>query len=315
MVTVANFLRFFRNRHEVGAPAPQSVEATTPVSPLGDPSTAFSFSDPSIGAGDRDILTRVKDAIVAERIDLYLQPIVSLPQRKPRYYEAFSRLRDEEGRILKPVVYLEAAERANKIGAVDNWILTRCVEAVRRYGQHDAHLVVFVNLSPATLYDTEFFEAFAGYLRANADLASRLIFEFTFPSIHTMHPKVEANVAAIAELGFAFSLDHVHNLNFEWESLRARNFRFVKVSAATLSAIGRGAAEAGMERRAFRKRLRDAGLDLIAEKIEREDDMPEILSMGLDFGQGHLFGAPRPAQAYLGEAAGGAVRRKAAVGA
>ena len=35
----------------------------------------------------------------ANRIDLYLQPIVTLPQRKVRYYEAMSRLRTERRRL------------------------------------------------------------------------------------------------------------------------------------------------------------------------------------------------------------------------
>ena len=42
----------------------------------------------------------IRGAIEANRIDLYLQPIVTLPQRKVRYYEAMSRLRTEAGELL-----------------------------------------------------------------------------------------------------------------------------------------------------------------------------------------------------------------------
>ena len=42
----------------------------------------------------------IRSAIDANRIDLYLQPIVTLPQRKVRYYEAMSRLRTETGEVL-----------------------------------------------------------------------------------------------------------------------------------------------------------------------------------------------------------------------
>ena len=52
------------------------------------------------------MLDRVKDAIENDRVDLYLQPIVSLPQRKQRHFEAFSRLRNNDGTILRPVDYL-----------------------------------------------------------------------------------------------------------------------------------------------------------------------------------------------------------------
>lgn len=261
----------------------------------------------SVTAGDKlsegDVVTlkRVRDAVECGRIDFYLQPIVSLPQRKARYYEAFSRLREADGKVLKPVDYLEAAERANKIGIIDNMILMRCIQALREERRRAPRLAVFCNLSPATLYDTDFFNQLTDYLETNSDLASSLIFEFTYPAIQTMHPRVLENLRAMASKGFEFSIDHVHSIDLDWESLRARNFCFAKASASLLLAAGRGDEASVAKLRAFRKRLTDAGIDLIAEKIEFENHMPEILSLGIDYGQGNLFGAARRAEFYLGD--------------
>jgi len=274
----------------------------TPAAPGGpmESRTAFAVAS-AVSAEDKATLDRVRDAIEARRIDLYLQPIVSLPQRKPRYFEAFSRLREADGRVLRPADYLEAAERANRIGVIDNMILMRCVQALRAELKRTPRLAVFCNLSPATIYDTDFFNQFTDYLEANADLASNLIFEFTYPAIQTMHPKVLENLNAIAAKGFAFSIDHVHSIDLDWESLRARNFSFAKAPANLLLAASRADEAATARLRAFRKRLADLGVDLIAEKIEFESHMPEILSLGLDYGQGNLFGPARRADFYLGE--------------
>ena len=46
------------------------------------------------------IVDLIGKAVDANRIDLYLQPIVTLPQRKVRYYEALSRLRTEDGDVI-----------------------------------------------------------------------------------------------------------------------------------------------------------------------------------------------------------------------
>ena len=56
------------------------------------------------------LLEEVREALAANRVDLYLQPIVSLPQRRTVYYEGYSRLRDETGRVMMPAEYLPAAE-------------------------------------------------------------------------------------------------------------------------------------------------------------------------------------------------------------
>lgn len=265
-----------------------------------------------LSSNDASMLERVRSAIEADRVELYLQPIVSLPQRKTRYFEAFSRLRDADGGVLKPSDYLEAAERANRIGVIDNMILLRCVQAFRRLRTIDNQFAVFCNLSPATLYDTDFFNHFTDYLEINRDLSSRLVFEFTYPAIHMMHPRFEENLNAIAKRGFAFSVDHVHSLDIDWNALRSKNFRFVKASSSLLLAANASGEAGGEKVRTFRKRLAEIGIDLVAEKIEFENQMPEILALGIDYGQGNLFGPPRRADLYVdGEVADHAQLAKA----
>lgn len=256
---------------------------------------------PDASADDTEILKRVKFAIEEQRVDLYLQPIVSLPQRKTRYFEAFSRLRDSDGTIIRPATYLDAAERANRIGAIDNLILLRSVQALRELGPDSQHYRIFCNISPATIFDEDFFARFTDYLDANADLAPRLVFEFTYPAVEMMCGAVEENLDAIAKRGYAFSVDHIRRFDLNWKKLRERNFRYVKCSSAMLLAENNGGDQAKMRVRSFRERLRDNNIDLIVEKVEQEAHVPEILTLGIDYGQGELFGAPRPAQFYLEE--------------
>ena len=269
------------------------------------PALAVTTADRNMVLNEQDFSTleRIKEAILSERIDLYLQPIVSLPQRKARFFEAFSRLRDANGAVLTPASYIEAAERANRISIIDNMILMRCIQALRRHSRENRRGVFFCNLSPATLFDEEFFNDFTDYLESNSDLASNLVFEFTYPSVHMMHPRVEDNLKAIARRGFAFSIDHIHSLNLDWETLRDKNFRYAKADASMLLAASRNGDVSAQKLRTFRKRLQDAEIDLIAEKIELEKNMPEILSLGIDYGQGNLFGPARSAAFYLNDIA------------
>ncbi len=253
----------------------------------------------NIDISDARTLESVKDAIENDRIDLYLQPIVSLPQRKYRYFEAFSRLRRADGGVLKPGDYIDAAERANRIGVIDNMILLRAVQSLRHLGPESVQYRIFCNISPATIFDVDFFTRFTDYLDANDDLAHRLVFEFTYPAVEMMHERVRKNLRSIADRGFAFSVDHIRRFDLNWAALREQNFRYVKASGALLlSESVKG--DIGMAHiRSFKKALLENEIDLIVEKIEHEEQMPEILKLGIDFGQGSLFGAPRLAGAYI----------------
>lgn len=254
----------------------------------------------NVGKDAAAILDQVKEAIENDRIDLYLQPIVSLPQRKTRCFEAFSRLRRADGRVLKPSDYIDAAERANRIGVVDNMILLRAVQSLRQLGPSSTQYRMFCNISPATIFDQDFFTRFTDYLDANHDLAQRLVFEFTYPAVEMMHERVQKNLKAVADRGFAFSVDHIRRFDLNWAALRERNFRFVKAPGSLLLAES-AKGDVGRARiKAFKTALRENDIDLIVEKVEYETQMPEILSLGIDYGQGALFGAPRFAADYIG---------------
>ena len=83
----------------------------------------------------------------ANRIDLYLQPIVTLPQRKVRYYEAMSRLRTEEGESCWPADFLAHAEAAGLMPKIDNLVVFRCVQVVRRLLLKNRDIGLFCNMS------------------------------------------------------------------------------------------------------------------------------------------------------------------------
>src|SRR6202012_2417334 len=124
-----------------------------------------------------DLLDVVQEALAENRVDLYLQPIVALPQRRTQYYESFSRLRDETGRVMMPAEYLSVAEPGGLVTAIDNLLLFRCVQIVRRLAKQERKGGSFCNISSASLGDEEFFPSFMNFLAANKDLAGSLIFE------------------------------------------------------------------------------------------------------------------------------------------
>ena len=111
------------------------------------------------------------------RVDLYLQPVVSLPQRRTAFYESYSRLRDATGRVMMPAEFLPAAEPNGLITAVDNLLLFRCVQIVRRLAKQDRKVGIFCNISLASLKDESFFPQFLEFLAQNKDLSGALIFE------------------------------------------------------------------------------------------------------------------------------------------
>jgi cyclic-di-GMP phosphodiesterase, flagellum assembly factor TipF len=252
------------------------------------------------------ILDAVKDALRENRVDLHLQPIVSLPQRRVCFYEGFTRLRRPDGKLIMPTEFLAAAERAKLVGVIDNMLLFRCVQIVRRLSERDRRVGVFCNISMASLEDAQFFPQFLEFMAENRDLAGSMIFELGVRAFNARSETAARNMARLRDLGFRFSLDKGDGLTFDLPQLQAAGVRFVKINGERLlqelvpggerptSSITRDIAAEDVPAVFTRY-----GVDLVAEKVESEKAVIELLEFDISYGQGHVFGAPRPIKGAL----------------
>jgi cyclic-di-GMP phosphodiesterase TipF (flagellum assembly factor) len=271
------------------------------------------------------MLQVVQDALAENRVDLYLQPIVSLPQRRTVFYESFSRLRDETGRVMMPAEYLAVAEPEGLMTAIDNLLLFRCVQIVRRLAKQDRKIGIFCNISLASLGDESFFPQFLEFMQGNKDLAGAVIFELGQAAFERRGPVEARHMARLASLGFSFSLDKVADLDLDFQDLARADVKYLKVGAQMMldqleEQDGKLviASLPDLNASDFAALTRRYGIEVIVEKVEAEKQIVDILDLDIGYGQGHLFGEPRAIRdAVLAEAEPpqdfmrGALRRRA----
>jgi cyclic-di-GMP phosphodiesterase TipF (flagellum assembly factor) len=246
---------------------------------------AVGWSLPHDRAAGARILAATRDALERARVTLFVQPIVSLPNRRVRFYEAFSRIRAEDGTLITPEQYLDIAAEAGLIAAIDNNLLFRCVQLMRRLRQHDRTYGFFCNISPHTLRDETFFPQFVDFLADNATLANDLIFEFTQADVETQYDAVTSELERLARLGYRFSLDHATRSGLNFKGLAARHFRHVKLDVSLMLELA-AESDGGARIERMLSDATNAGVSLVIEKIETERDLIELLDHPFPFGQG-----------------------------
>jgi cyclic-di-GMP phosphodiesterase TipF (flagellum assembly factor) len=105
-------------------------------------------------------------------------------------------------------------------------------------------------------------------------------------------------------------MDNLTDLRVDPRELNERGFRFIKVSAMLL--LNRvGAASTDIHPADFSDLLGRFGIDLIAERIESESTVVDLLDYDVRFGQGFLFSPPRPVRAEALQEAGGEATKAA----
>lgn len=250
---------------------------------------------------EKNLLSIVKEAIEANRLEIHLQPVVTLPQRRVSFYECFTRLRDQKGGLIMPGEFLRVAEPSGLVGEIDNMLLLKCVQLARRMIKRERKFSMFCNLSTTSLGDEKFFIQFVDFLRENRDLAGSIIFELPRDAFDRLGITAERNMGRLFDLGFRFSIDRCDAIDLDLRKLERMGVRYVKIAGETL--VRQLTQEnvrpiTGLNREFEATDVASLfaryGVDVIADRVENERTVVELLDLDLGFAQGNLFGAPKP---------------------
>lgn len=272
----------------------QSVSRATPrisVTPI-RPSISPAAEQPA-RHGARQMTWILRHALAENKVDLFMQPIVSLPSRQPAHYECFSRIRDEDQNILEPDEFLRLAETKGMAGTLDNMMLFRCVQLVRGLGYKHRGKRFFCNISAYSLEDDEFLQQFGDYMGNNRGLAERLVFELSLSDYRALGERQMDIFRSLTKHGFRLSIDEV-SPSLVLNSAESAEFAeagtmFFKLRADQLT-------DAGPSLRPALGALAARGIKVIASHVESEDQVLELVELELDLAQGYLFAEPRPAR-------------------
>ena len=247
---------------------------------------------------ETELLEVIQSALEDNRIDLYLQPIVSLPQRKVARYEGFARLRSLDGELIEPSQYESVASAAGLMPVIDNLLLFRCVQIVRKLSAKSNRRGILCRISSHSLLDSDFFPQFLEFMTENKVLKEQLVFEFSHDTLDLAGTEGESNLASLAALGFAFALSDVTDLKLDLAWLRRQGFRFVKADAQVLGVLGADPThDIAVDN--FLTRLSRQNLELMVDGIIDESTVLDVIERNIKWGEGKLFGGPRPIKREL----------------
>ena len=277
------------------APAADEIGAFSPAPAPAAGERVILAPEPDViaGAPGDTMLQDLREAIEANRIDLYLQPIVTLPDRKLRYYDASTRIRTGADEFMPVASFLELAEREHLMPRIDNVMLVKCVQLLRRRGPESRLKGVFCNLSAQSLLDRDFFPELVEFMEENSALADSLTFQVSQRTVLELGESELVGLKTLGKLGFVYSLDHVADLDVDFAGLRDHFFRFIKINASTLL-HDLAETRASIPASDVTSYLDRFDLKLIVDKVEDEASLDRLMEFGADLAEGDLFAEPRP---------------------
>ncbi len=243
-------------------------------------------------ASDMVVRERLHYALELGHIDVFMQPIVTLPQRHVAFYEFLGRLRVKAGQYVAAQDYMALANEERIVSNLDTILLTECLKILKKQkNKVDRSISYFININPFTLRNQVFMKNLVTILSKHRDIAYSLIFEMHHNDFLMLSPAEKKILGELSKVGCRFSIDHVKEIPKDIEQLSAYNVSFIKINAEILISEGEDKANFA-ELISNKQRLNDHNINLIIEKIESESMIVELLDYNIKYGQGFLFGKP-----------------------
>ncbi len=243
------------------------------------------------------LLSLIKAALDDGSFVLHYQPVVQLENGRVGYYEGLVRLKDVNGGVVAPGVFIPVAERFGLMSQVDRWVTRKAIEVLESH----ADVGLFINLSATSLADEDFLAFIEAAVREHPAVIGRLGFEITETAAIRDFARTEQWIRKLLELGCKFALDDFGSGFSSFSYLRRLPVDFVKIDGSFVRNM-----DAEPTHRAFVQAINTVvhtlGKKTVAEFVENEAVLELLKGLEVDYAQGYHLGRPEACRADEGSA-------------
>jgi EAL domain-containing protein (putative c-di-GMP-specific phosphodiesterase class I) len=231
----------------------------------------------------------LRRSIAERRFRMAFQPIVSLADREPHHYEALIRpLQADDLALSHPGEFVALAEAVGLTEELDWAVVSAVCEAAGAAGGTR----VACNLSGLSLQSPKFREEMKTLLENTPGMAERLVVEITETAEIEQEDEAVRMIELLREHKIPVCLDDFGAGAAAFRYLRAFKVDYVKVDGIYVANALQSERDRGFIT-AMVDLARTVGAQVVAERIETEEEAALMLELGVRYGQGYLFGKPK----------------------
>jgi diguanylate cyclase (GGDEF)-like protein/PAS domain S-box-containing protein len=262
----------------------------------------FEVFEPSMKASMLDRLELQADlqrAIEREEFSLQYQPIFLLGNGDLYGVEALVRWNHPTRGLLSPADFIPLAEESGAILPLGRWVMREaCRQAFEWHQRFPArqHWTMSINVSVKQLQQPAFADEVRDVLAETGVDPGRIILEITESIMVENAPVMLERLRALKQLGVRLAIDDFGTGYSSLSYLREFPLDLLKIDKSFIDDVGAMSGERELTR-AIIELGKTLDLELVAEGIERGDQVSRLTSLECDLGQGFYFARPLDAAA------------------
>jgi diguanylate cyclase (GGDEF)-like protein len=236
----------------------------------------------------------LRKAIRNKEFRIHYQPILSLKKQQLTGFEALLRWEHPERGLLYPADFIKAAEESGLVVPIGQWVLYEACRQMKQWHTQfnmEPSLTISVNLSSRQFTQSDLVRQIEEVLEETALPAESLLLELTEMTLIEDIETAVTIIERLRTLGVGVEIDDFGTGYSSLGYLRYLPVNNIKIDRSFISTLGVN--KSGLPIiRAIIAMANSLDMKVIAEGIETEDQMNNLMELDCDYGQGFFFNKP-----------------------
>ena len=253
--------------------------------------------------GEMRWVTRINEALENNEFNLYYQPVVPISNidQTQVFIEILLRI-NNNGDMVPPGAFIPAAERYNLMPAIDRWVIRNTLTWLKKNHEKVNHLgTCSINLSGASIGDKKFLSFIIDQLESKNTPVEKICFEITETTAVSNLSQAIHFISKLKSRGCRFALDDFGSGMSSFSYLKSLPVDYLKIDGNFVRNIASDSIDRTMVD-AINQVGQVMHIKTIAEYVENQSTLDELMSIGIDYVQGFGISKPIPLQDYIGTA-------------
>ncbi|WP_177419481.1 EAL domain-containing protein [endosymbiont of Lamellibrachia barhami] len=253
---------------------------------------------------DREIrakwMGKLQQALADDQFRLLYQPIVSLNDKQAavknnstmQHVEILLRLIGDDGSLVEPGIFMPYAEAFNLMPDIDRWVVSKALHLIENDPMlRQPETLCAINLSGQSINDMAFPEYILEQLKNTHVDAKKICFEITETVALSDLKQAAHFFSQLREMGCSVALDDFGTGTASFEYLKRLHVDYLKIDGSFIREIEGNKLDYVIVT-AIQDVARTTGAKTIAEYVETDGVLDLLIKLGIDYGQGYIFGRP-----------------------
>ena len=232
----------------------------------------------------------IDSIIKKKRIEIFFQPVVSIKNKKIFAIEALTRAYDDEGNFISPIFLFDEAKKENKSNLLDSYVRELALIKFSQYHEKNKEILLFLNFE-SSFIDSKEYDTFHTIVKKHNINPANVVLEIKEDEIKS-NDSIKKFIEFYRTYGFIIAIDDFGTGYSSFDRLSLIKPDIVKIDRSLIDHVDTNFINSEILT-ALSNMCHKIGAIVLAEGVERKEEILNCMEKDIDIFQGFYFAKPQ----------------------